>query len=201
MNLPPYKEPVESDLLREYFNIPADKKILAYQGVLLAGRGLIPVIDTLKFNEDFVFCILGEGLYRCTAEEHARKAGVADRVYFYGQAAYDELHAISCSADIAIVFIEAISFSYKLALPNKLFESCMAAVPPLVSDLPAMRQVIEKHPYGKLISHDAAPEAIATAISEMLEDEQYAAYKAECLKAAEVFSYEGPVGEILKVVG
>jgi glycosyltransferase involved in cell wall biosynthesis len=201
MNLPPYKEPVESDFLRGHFNIPANKKILAYQGVLLAGRGLIPVIESLKFNEDFVFCILGEGPYRATAEEHARKAGVSDRVFFYGQAPYDELHAVSCSADIAIVFIEAISFSYKLALPNKLFESCMAAVPPLVSDLPAMRKVIEDYPYGKLIAQDSSPQAIAEAIARMLEPENYAAYKSECARAAKVFSYEGQVEEILRVVG
>ena len=66
-------------------------------------------------------------------ERLAKDLNVSERVHFCGVVPYRELHQWTCSADIGIVFIEPISFSYKLALPNKLFEYLYCEKPVIAS--------------------------------------------------------------------
>lgn len=198
MNLPAYKEPVESAYIRTKFNIPDDKIILLYQGMLLPGRGILPVFHALKYLEDAVFVLYGEGFYKDELIRQAAQLSISDRVFFAGIVDYDSLHEISCSADIGIVFIEPISLSYRLALPNKLFEYCMAGLPSLASNLPAMEKIIERFSTGICIEHDSSPEKIAAGIKELNEKKSF--FRQNCLRAASVLNYENQKESILKLM-
>jgi len=65
---------------------------------------------------------------------------------------YENLHPITCSADIGLALFEPVGDSYKLALPNKLFEYCMAGIPVLASNLVAINGVIADYGIGALVN-------------------------------------------------
>ncbi len=199
MNVPFYKKPAGSRKIREYFNLPGDKKIILYQGVLLDGRGLIPVVQSLKYFDDAVLCIIGDGPFRRRIEEESFRLNFTARVLFKGSVPYNELHEWTSSADAGLCFIEPISFSYQLALPNKLFEYIMARIPVLASDLPAIKKIIDEENTGIALSSKSSPEQIAAALKELCRGDRKASFLAACNKAALKYSYENQINKILKI--
>lgn len=198
MNLPPYSEYKESNKIREELGISKETKIILYQGLLIKGRGIIPVIRALQYIEDSVFVLIGWGPHVDDFNQIAKSLHVGDRVFFLGKKSYDELFEYTASADLGIAYIEPITLSYRLALPNKLFEYCMARIPSLVSDLPAMREVINQHRIGELIEVGAEPSKFAFVMGKMLiENEKY---KQECEIASKIYSYDTQETEILQLL-
>jgi glycosyltransferase involved in cell wall biosynthesis len=188
MNLPPYKDKIKSNLIREKFSIDEDTAIIIYQGMLLPGRGIIPLIEAMLFVKDAVFCIAGEGRFKETITEKIDSLNLTNKVILCGKTDYSHLHELTCSACVGVAFIEPISLSYQYALPNKMFEYCMARIPTLASDLPAMADIIGQYKIGELISPDSTPKEIASAINELIANKHR--YIQECDKAARVFCYE-----------
>ncbi len=187
MNLPYAKEKKESNIIRREFNIPADTKIILYQGMILKGRGLLPTLNALKHLDSTVLVIAGEGSYKEEFEQTVILENMQKRVVFIGKIDYKDLHTWTCAADIGIVYIEPISFSYELALPNKLFEYAMAELPSIVSDLPAMRQVLEEYQIGELLPINADEKLFAEKCSLLLGNASQ--YKNECKKAVLKYHY------------
>lgn len=187
LNVPPYREPVLSRKLREACNIPIDAKVLLYQGVVHHGRGIGPMIATLPLLPRMHLCVIGDGPARTELAAASVAAGVAERVHWLGAIAYDALHAWTCSADVGLCLIEPISKSYEYALPNKLFEYIMAQIPVVITDLPAMRQFVQRYRLGEAVAAPLEPEAIAQAIERAL-DRDY--FLPSLRAAAKLFSYE-----------
>ena len=200
MNLPPCRDRVQSDLLREKYSIGESKKIIIYQGELLPGRGIIPVINSLQYFEEGVFCILGQGPYKQEIISEAKRCNVDDRVILCGSVPYDELHEWTSSADVGLSFIEPVSFSYQLALPNKLFEYCMARIPSLVSDLPAMKKIIDEYKIGISLSPNSTPQQIADALIEVCKKEKYESIVNNCDSAAFTLNFEAQQEKIISMV-
>lgn len=198
MNLPPFREKVNSNLIRAKYHIPQNKNILIYQGMLLPGRGLIPLISSLPFLPDSYFYIFGDGPLKSQLTELAKSLNIENRVIFAGIKNYDELHNWTCSADIGICFIEPISVSYQYALPNKLFEYCMAGIPTLASNLFAIKEIIDNNPIGKAIPFDSSPREIAVAIKEIFSNIDY--YKEQTKIAAPKYCFESQTNTILSLI-
>lgn len=152
MNTPPFQPPVASTILRERSGIPAEHTVVVYQGVVHHGRGIEPMLRALQALPDVHLCVVGEGPARAALQQRAQELGVDHRTHWLGAVPYDELHAITCSADIGLCAIEPVSLSYEYALPNKLFEYMMAGIPSIVSDLPALRAQLAEIPAGILVS-------------------------------------------------
>ncbi len=150
-NFPPYKEIVKSNKLRKLLNISEDKLILLYQGAVLEGRGLIPILKALIENDKYYLVIIGEGIFKKALEEFVFKNSLTNKVTFLGEVSYLDLHNYTCSADLGICLFEPISKSYELALPNKLFEYMMAGLPCIASDLPAINEVLIENKNGIII--------------------------------------------------
>lgn len=201
MNLPPYSEAIESNILREKFSIPDDQKILLYQGMIMPGRGIARIIRALPLAGQFTMCILGNGTDEDIEKVRyiARTLGVEDRVRLCGVVSYDDLPVYTASADIGLCFIEPISFSYRLALPNKLFEYVMARVPVFASDLPAIKNIIENFHVGVAIDHEADSETIAKELQRMVRPDVYEKYRQACDDSASAFSYESQEHVILSL--
>lgn len=198
MNLPPYMEKTGSNILREKFNIPENKKIILYQGMLLNGRGIIPVIRMLKYTSEHVLCLLGSGESEDDLKYEASKEGVADKVIFCGKVPYSELHEYTCSADIGWCFIEPISFSYELALPNKLFEYIMARLPMIASNLPAIKHINSIYNIAELVESEISPDALAETLK-IFDNKQYILNKEmNCEKAAKELNYEAQENGIIE---
>jgi len=168
MNLPFYSEVVKSNIIIERFPYLKDKTILLYQGAVLPGRGIIPTMKAMLLDESLALAILGDGFFLSETKHFANKNKLLERVAFCRNVPYNELHNWTCSADIGINLIEPISQSYRLALPNKMFEYIMAAIPQIVTDLPAMRQIVLKYHIGELVNEMLDPNSINYAINNVI---------------------------------
>lgn len=188
LNVPFYQEPPKSNLLHQRCGIPSQQPILLYQGAVQKGRGLLQVIDAISLIPALHCCILGRGEFSPVIAEYAARRGVLDRVHLLGAVPYNELLKWTAAADIGWCWIEPISHSYELALPNKLFEYAMARIPVLASDLPAVREILEQFPFGVLVSPAATAEELAQAIQHLLADRESYAQWAD--RAAREFCYE-----------
>ncbi len=153
-NLPKYNDNKEKIDLRTKLGIKNNFKILLYQGVLLEGRGLQIIIESLKELSDCVLVLIGEGVFRGKFTKAAEDSGVSERVFFLGMIDNHKLLEYTRAADIGVALIENISKSYYFALPNKLFEYIMAGVPVIVSDLPQMKKIVANYGVGEVVSAD-----------------------------------------------
>ncbi len=199
MNLPYTKDKIESNIIRDSYAISEESKIILYQGMILKGRGLLPALKALKYLDNTILAIAGEGAFKDEYEQLVKSEDMQNRVFFLGKIDYNDLHRWTCAADIGIVYIEPISFSYKLALPNKLFEYAMAELPAIVSDLPAMRHVLEEFHFGELLPAHANDRSFAEKCKLLIEHSEQ--YKSECRKAALKYNYAAQhttISEIFK---
>lgn len=197
MNLPPRKEIENLDLIRKKFNITEKYKILIYQGMILPGRGLEKIIISLQFLDNIVLCIFGDGSYKSAIEQLISAMNLESKVIFCGEVPYEELHKWTCSADIGVVIIEPISFSYELALPNKLFEYCMAGRPVLMSNLKAMQKIHDEFKIGEVLDFNSTPQSIANLLKLIFKNYEY--YKSQAISASQKYHYESQIHIIKKV--
>ncbi|MBU3679002.1 MAG: glycosyltransferase family 4 protein [Candidatus Kapabacteria bacterium] len=163
LNTPPYRDPVTSDL-RKRCGVPHDALLAIYQGVVHHGRGLAPMFSAMSLNPRVHLAIVGNGPAEADLRITANDLGIGNRVHWCESVPYDELHALTCGADVGVCLIEPLSMSYEYALPNKLFETMMARIPVLVTDLPALRRHIESHPVGLIVGRTLDAREIADAL-------------------------------------
>ena len=190
-NYPLYQEHINSNTIKQQLNIAENKIILLYQGVLLQGRGIIPIIDAIKEHSQYVLVILGEGGYKDTLKNYVDVLNMKDRVHFVGNIEYKELHQWTCSADIGLCNIEPISYSYQLALPNKLFEYILAELPVIATDLPALRDILykkENNHLGIIIPADNKQNDIINALNNLVLSKNY--YKENIRNAKHNYTYQ-----------
>ena len=199
-NYPKFNDYLNSNQIRKQLNIGKDKIILLYQGVLLGGRGLKPIVDAIKDHNRYVFVIVGEGKYKNILKQYAEYLNIDNRVYFVGNIEYKELHKWTCGADIGICNIEPISFSYKLALPNKLFEYLLAELPVLVTDLPALTKIVngDNNKLGEIIPSDNNKDSIIAALDSLVINNEN--YKNNIRIVKENYTYQTQYDLIDRVV-
>ncbi|MFA3783064.1 glycosyltransferase [Melioribacteraceae bacterium 4301-Me] len=183
-NLPLYQKSFEKINLRQMYNIPNDKVILLYQGVLIGGRGIKLIMSIIKEVPEAVLILFGDGEEKVNFKNLAFNLGIDDRVIFGGTIPQKQLINYTSGGDIGIALIENISISYYHALPNKLFEYIMAGLPVLSSNLPQMKNIVENYKVGKAVNIDSKGEIII-ALKEMIQNKELlSVYKANCEKAS-----------------
>jgi glycosyltransferase involved in cell wall biosynthesis len=183
-NIPIFQTPTKTIDFRKMYGLSENVIILLYQGVLLEGRGVPNILRAMIKMPDTVLIIVGDGEQKSNFIKLAGTLDVKDRVIFTGMISQKELINYTAGADIGLALIENISISYYYALPNKLFEYIMAGLPLLSSDLPQMKEIIEKYNVGESISIEN-DENIINAIRKWVnEPGLLALYRKNCKSAA-----------------
>lgn len=190
MNLPPFKNYINSDKIRNKFRIPKGKTIIVYQGMVLPGRGIEPLIESIAGDERFALAILGDGEYLDNVKNKVKSKNLEEQVFFTGKIPYDELHLWTCSGDIGAALFEPVSLSYEYALPNKIFEYMMAHLPSIATDLPALSDLHTKAGCFELVDRRLKPVDILRAIEKLLDGKVYMEYRELCKKNALVYNYD-----------
>jgi len=199
-NVPRFYKPAQQTDLRNQLGIGKDKKILLYQGVILKGRGIEKIFDILPDLPEFIFVLIGGGEFENYYKNMAVERKIIDQVFFVGKFSQEDLPKLTPSADVGIALIENLSKSYYYALPNKLFEYIMAEVPVVVSNLPQMKEIVNKFNVGYVVDPDNKDELI-TALKNLTSDEmQYNIFKQNCKIASEVLNWENEVGDLLELL-
>lgn len=183
MNVPQKFNLKISNILRDKYNLQK-KKIIIYQGAILKGRGIEKSIEAFINKSDYALIIIGSGPY---LDEFKRKYKY-ENIIFTGAVDYDKLLQFTASADLGLALFEDISFSYKLALPNKLFEYAMANIPIIASDLPAIRNIYNEFEFGILLKYPFSSDEIYKAVNSIFNDP--IRYKNVLKPMAEKYNYK-----------
>lgn len=170
-NLPPFREPVSGDGLRQALGLDGDDEPLAlYQGGFLTDNGLAEQITAMSRIGVGRLVLLGGGPMEEGLRRQVASLGMHDRVRFLPRRPFPQLHALTCGADLGLCVIKPAGNSFLWSMPNKLFEYLMAGLPVLAGDTPEIRSVIEDTGAGVLVD-PADPDAIAAPLRELLTDE------------------------------
>ena len=169
MNVAKFESVSQPIDIRQKFNF-TDKYILIYQGVLRPGQGIDRVLLALKGIPDTEILFVGDGPYRARIEGIMEKLNIKDRVRFAGMVPPESLAGYTAAADAGLLLMESTALNNYLALPQKLFQYIMAGTPPIVSDRPELKRVVESDDLGLVLKNDSATED-ARAISDFLQKE------------------------------
>lgn len=164
-------EGVELRLRREA-KISGEKKIILYQGVIAADRGLLNAVAALQFlSESTILVVLGYGAGKAELQERARELKVSERVVIVPPVPQPSLMSYTRDADIGIIpLLDVKSHSY--ACPGKLFEYIAAGLPLVVSNMPDLKRIVQKYGLGEVYAWDSV-EGLANALSKLLDSENY----------------------------
>jgi len=150
-NCPLYQDRYVSDLLRETQNIPAEKKVLLYQGGLALGRGIEGILAAFDQRDTggLVVVFMGYGgLEKLISDFAARN----DNIFLQPAAPPEVVLQYTASADYGISYIDNPSLNDRYCLPNKMFEFVMAGLPVLVNDAPEMSDFVKSTGVGAVMA-------------------------------------------------
>jgi glycosyltransferase involved in cell wall biosynthesis len=88
-----------------------------------------------------------------------------------------------------LALIQPVCLSYRMSLPNKLFEYVVAGIPVLASELPVIGRFVMEHGVGLVASPDDAKD-VAAKLSEILRPERNHEFRLAARKAAEVLRWD-----------
>jgi glycosyltransferase involved in cell wall biosynthesis len=165
MNCPPKRMAACTGRLRETLGIPAERKIVIYQGGIIPGRGIEDLLAAFAAHDDGVHALVLMGYGELTAQAEAFAAAHAN-IFVQQAVAPEVVLEYTASADVGVSYIDNPSLNDRYCLPNKLFEYIMAGLPVLVNDAPDMKRVVEEHGIGVVLT-ELSPTSVASALAEL----------------------------------
>lgn len=133
--------------LRDKFGISNSTKIYLYIGMLIAGRGIDPVLEAFKqTHTNSVVVFLGEGYYDEKILHAAKDNG---RVYLHEKVPHDQVVRFAQDADYGLCMIENVSLSDYFCIPNKLLEYAFSGLPVVASKLPEIQRIVDEFGLGE----------------------------------------------------
>jgi glycosyltransferase involved in cell wall biosynthesis len=170
LNAAPLQPKSSAHPLRERFALGQDARIVLYQGWISDNRGIDRLVLAARdFAPGIVLVVVGYGAYLETLQKMVEQHDLQRKVLFYGGVESDQMHALSCDADLGVIPYFGVDDNNHYCSPNKLFEFVIAELPFLVNDLPFLRDVAAR--FGNAVIADlGAPSTIAQAVNHVLED-------------------------------
>lgn len=205
-NCPPRWTPPEPrpNLIRAAAGIPEAAPVVLYHGLLSANRGLDRLTEAILEPglEDVHLAAMGYGPLAEWLSALATDARFGGRVHLLDAVPPDELMPWVASADIGSLAMPRASLNLYVSTPNKLFECLAAGTPVVVSDFPAVREIVIGDPLGPLgaTCDPASVPDVARAIRELLAlgEDARADLRAHCLEAAHArWNWETEVGRLI----
>ncbi len=177
--------------LRRRAGIPADARVVLYQGWISAERNLAALVQAAAIlPEDAWLVMIGYGAYEPELKRLAENQPWSGKVRFLGRVEPQEMLALTAGADLGVIPYQPVDLNHRLCSPNKFFEYVQAGVPVLAEALPffeemkVRRGVVE---VGRL----GTPAGMAEAIRGLLADPaRLERMRGACRQAAEVFNWE-----------
>ncbi len=172
---------------------------LVHHGVALRARRLEDMVDVVaacddRFHLTFMLVESDAGYIVDLARHSQRHA--PGRVTFRDPVAPAAIaRTLNAAADIGLFLLPPVDFSYRMALPNKLFEFIMAGLAVAIGPSPEMARVVIDHGCG-IVAADFAPATIAARLNALSAD-AIDAFKRRSLDAARVLNAEAEMGRLM----
>jgi glycosyltransferase involved in cell wall biosynthesis len=160
------------EVARQELELPLDKKIIAYTGnftTMEADKGISDILHALQKLPDVLFVAVG-GSEKDIAlyENKAKEANVSERVLLRGFAPQTTLALYQRAADILLMpFPDTPHYSQNMS-PVKMFEYMASGRPIIASDLPTIREVLNKG--NAVLVPPGNAQALAGALRTLLAD-------------------------------
>jgi glycosyltransferase involved in cell wall biosynthesis len=156
MNTPnPADVSVEVSDIRSELGLASDVPLMVYGGGVTRARGIQTAVQALVDLPDVhlaVVCVPGvatDAVRELQAQAVALE--VQDRFHTLDPVQPDEVVAFLRTADVGLIPILRYP-SHEMALPNKLFEYAFAGLPVVVSDMPSMKEFVERTRIGEVFT-------------------------------------------------
>ena len=165
--------PVRDAGLRRQLGLD-DRLVVGYLGNLDHWRegieGLVTAVAELRRRgrRDVALLIVGDGVRRSAIEDHARRLGVADACRFTGRVAHQSVGSYYAQMDV-FTNPRADERAARYITPLKPYEAMALGIPVLVTDLPALREIVDPPARGA-VAPVGDPIALASAIERLLDD-------------------------------
>ncbi|HJG32113.1 MAG TPA: glycosyltransferase [Jeotgalicoccus aerolatus] len=155
--------------LHDILGIDGKQKILLYQGGVQYGRGLDVLIEAVKYIDNGVLVIIGDGKLKDELIQKVEQDNLTEKVKFMPKVPLKALPSYTKQAYLAYQVLQNTSFNHYSASSNKLFEYIMANVPVISCDFPEIKKVVEKENIGLSINAED-PKSIAAASQKLIDD-------------------------------
>lgn len=192
-----------SNELRRKYNIDDSIKILLFQGIIEQARGLDVLIKSMKYVNDSVLIIAGvdRNCYIDELKNIIDENKLNDKIIFTGFMPSDELLKASFQADALIYLGKPLVENMELTIPNKFFDYIMSGKPIIVSDLYALKEIVDLYNIGLCVDiHNIDIESIGNKINELMgDDKQLSVYTRNLENIKRIFSWEEEEKKLLKL--
>lgn len=166
-----------------------EEKIILYQGAVNEGRKFEALVPAMR-EVDAKLLVCGDGNFMHKLRELVSSHGMEGKIELRGMLAPEQLREAAAGACIGVGLAESLGLNQYLALPNKFFDYIHAGLPQVTMDFPEYRRINEQFRVALLLE-DANPEAIASALNNLLRDNVlYEELKANTLRAKEVLNWQ-----------
>jgi glycosyltransferase involved in cell wall biosynthesis len=145
-------DPAPSRPLRKSLEVPEDALLFLYIGGLTGGRGIETILKVFQDRQiKHHVAFLGSGALATLVQVSSRSC---PRIHLLERVSPDEVLSYVAGADVGLCLIEDTCLSYRFCLPNKLFETLLAGIPVLASDLPDQAAIVRKHNAGWVVRNE-----------------------------------------------
>ncbi|RND01813.1 glycosyltransferase [Lysinibacillus halotolerans] len=200
-NYPFFNQSKDNDKIdiHTLLNLPAEEKILLYQGGIQVGRGLDKLIQAVPMFNEGTVVLIGDGKIKHYLEEMVSEMGLEEKVKFIPKVPLKDLPKYTRNAYLGFQVLNNICFNHYSASSNKLFEYMMAGVPVVACDFPEIKRVVEGDKTGICIDAHK-PEEIAKAVNQLLLDRKLRDSLSEnSIKASSKYNWENEKKLLLDV--
>ncbi len=128
---------------------------------LVSWKRVDGIIDAVSQLDDVGLIVIGDGPLRHDLEEHALRAGIADRVFFAGTRDSSEIPAILSACDVFVL-----NSTYE-GLPHVVLEAMAAGLPVLATAVGGTPEVVQNETNGLLIDSND-PDGLLKALSRLI---------------------------------
>lgn len=158
-----------SGSIRQTLNIDDDQFLLVFAGRLVGWKGLSYVLNALALlqDEQLRFLIVGNGEELVKLQTQARSLGVDHQVIFHESVAHSALPAFYSSGDAGI-FPSTGDEAFGITIA----EAMACGLPVIGSYIGGIPEVIGNENTAGLLVSPGHPEAIASAIRQLMEDSE-----------------------------
>jgi glycosyltransferase involved in cell wall biosynthesis len=147
---------------KSYRNIRSDLKLsestrlIIYVGKVTIGRGVEDILATLPSLKSVHFATIGpcDSRIKIKVNSIAQKLGVSDKFSILPPVYYTDVVEYIKGADMGVIASDLSALSYRLAMPNKLFEMSFANIPILASDFVEIGGYLVKYGNGETVDFE-----------------------------------------------